>query len=93
MNKSSPVPLTSDPCNTELLGSPIGDMSHTDNAILDKVNKLKILSDRLLHLSKQDALILIRCVLAIPKTLYLLRTAPCFHSPLLEVLTRSFVPC
>ena len=79
-----------DPCNAELLGSPIGDMSHTDNAILDKVNKLKILSDRLLHLSKQDTLFLIRCALAIPKTLYLLRTAQCFHSPLLEVFDQEF---
>ena len=85
-NKSSPMPLTSvDLFNAELLGSPIGDISHTNNAILDKVNKLKILTDRLLHLSKQDALFLIRCELAISKTFYLLCTAPCFHPPFLEV--------
>ena len=40
-------------------------------------------------MSKQDALFLIHCALAIPKTLYLLRTAPCFHSPLLEVFDQE----
>ena len=44
--------------------------------------------NRLPHLSKQ-VLFLIRCALAIPKTLYLLRTAPCFHSPLLEVFDQE----
>ena len=64
------------PYNADLLGSPICDIWHVDDAIQDKVNKLKILSDRLPHLFKQDALILICSALSIPNTLYLLCTAP-----------------
>ena len=73
------------PESATLLGVPIGDALHVDNAILEKVYKLKILSNRLSCLFKQDALLLIRSALAIPKTLYLLRTAPCFSSSALEV--------
>ena len=74
-----------DPGKADLLGTPIGHLSTVDHAMLNKVNKLKVLGNRLPHLFKQDALFLIRSALAIPKTLHLLRTAPCFSSPLLEV--------
>ena len=60
-------------------------MLHVDNAILEKVCKLKVISNRLPHLYKQDALFLTRCALPIPQTLYLFQTAPCFYSSTLEV--------
>ena len=41
------------------------------------------MSDRLQHLGKQDAIILLRHSFAIPKLLYSLRTSPCFSSPAL----------
>ena len=72
------------PNDADLLGTPLGDMSCIDNVLSDKVNKLKILGDRLGHLYKQDALLLIRSAFSMPKILYLLRTAPCFSSPVLD---------
>ena len=69
--------------NATLLGSPIG-LSHSINvAITDKVNALKTMGSRLCHLSKHDVLLL-RHSFAIPKILYMLRTAPCFSSSCLE---------
>ncbi len=41
------------------------------------------MGERLHHISAHDALILLRNSFAIPKLLYTLRTAPCFHSPAL----------
>ena len=75
---------TVEPNDADLLGTPLGDMSCIDNVLSDKVNKLKILGDRLGHLYKQDALLLIRSAFSMPKILYLLRTAPCFSSPALD---------
>ena len=42
------------------------------------------MGNRLKYLRSQDALILLKNALAIPKLLYLLRTSPCFFSTLLE---------
>ena len=81
----APEVIQISPESATLLGVPIGDALHVDNAILEKVYKLKILSNRLSCLFKQDVLLLIRSALAIPKTLYLLRTAPCFSSSVLKV--------
>ena len=67
-----------------LLGSPIGNHRSIDEALTKKGNSLKIMGSRLCHLRMHDALILLRHSLAIPKILYLLRTAPCFSSPCLE---------
>ena len=49
-------------------------------AIADKVDALKIMGSRLCHRSKHDALLLLRHSFAIPKILYMLRTALCFSS-------------
>ena len=69
--------------NATLLGSPIG-LSHSINvAITDKVNALKTMGSRLCRFSKHDALLLLRSF-AIPKILYMLKTAPCFSSSCLE---------
>ena len=67
-----------------LLGTPIGSLGHIDDTITSKINKLIIMEERLLHLPRQDALLILHNSLAIPKLLYILRTAPCFLSAQLE---------
>ena len=71
------------PNTATLLGSPIG--SSVDEALLDIVEALRKMKSRLSLLSSQDALILLRHSFAIPKILYILRTAPCLTSPCLAV--------
>ena len=83
------APVLRKPKDADLLGTPLGDMPCIDNALFDKVSKLKILGDRLGHLYKQDALLLIRSAFSMPKILYLLRTAPCFSSSVLEVFDQE----
>ena len=68
-----------------LLGTPIGSLGLIDNTITSKINQLTIMEERLLHLPRQDALLILRNSLTIPKLLYILRTAPCFLSAQLEV--------
>ena len=46
---------------------------------------MKLMGERLCHLSRQDSLVLFRYSLAIPKLLYLLQTAPFYQSQLLGV--------
>jgi hypothetical protein len=72
-----------EPKDAVLLDTPLGDLSGIDNALQDKVRKLRILGDHLAHLRTQDALFLIRNAFSIPKILYLLRTSPCFSSAIL----------
>ena len=67
-----------------LLGAPIGSLGLIDDTITSKINKLTIMEERLLHLPRQDALLILRNSLAIPKLLYILRTAPCFLSAQLQ---------
>ena len=50
----------------------------------EKIEQLKVMGNRLKYLCSQDALILLKNAMAIPKLLYLLRTSPCFLSTLLE---------
>ena len=66
--------------NATLLGSPIGGQVSIDDSILEKVKFLKVMGSRLSLLGKHDALCLLRHSFAIPKVLYILRTAPCFSS-------------
>ena len=73
-----------DPKDAVLLGSPIGQSASIDAAITSRVEALKFMGHRLTHFRKHDALILLRHSFAIPKILYILRTAPCFSSPCLE---------
>ena len=70
--------------NATLLGSPIGLLHSINVAIADKVDALKTKGSRLCHLSKHDALLLLRHSFAILKILYMLRTATCFSSSCLE---------
>ena len=66
--------------DAELLGSPIGNSESISQAIHRKCEKLKLLKSRLCLLYAHDALLLLRHTFAIPKLLYILRTAPCFQS-------------
>ena len=61
------------------LGSPLSET--LDEAILEKVKALKVLESRITYLQIQDAILLLRYSLAMPRFWYLLRTAPCFQSP------------
>ena len=67
------------PEDVTLLGSPLSDS--VDDCILEKVQTLKILEDRIQRFQLQDALLLLRYSLAAPRMIYLLRTSPCFSSP------------
>ena len=51
---------------------------------VDKVDMLRCLGDWLKFLSAHDALILLRNCYALPKLMYVLRTAPCFESSTME---------
>ena len=66
------------------LGSPIGDTSSINMVLQEKIEFLKTMSVRLSLLARQDALLLLRHAFALPKVLCILRTAPCFLSPLLH---------
>ena len=50
----------------------------------DKIDDLTRAVERLKHLQDNDALIILKNSLAIPKLLYLLRTSQCSHNPLLR---------
>ena len=76
-------------CQATLLGSPIGGLESIDITLLEKLSSLKVLGTRLVHLHKQDALLLLRNAFAIPKILYVLRTAPCFYSTILETFDQE----
>jgi hypothetical protein len=70
--------------NAMLLGSPIGGDVSVNSAIESKIHSLQTLGDRLKLLHAHDALTLLRNAFTMPKILYILRTAPCFRSTLLE---------
>ena len=73
-----------------LLGSSIGDTSSINVVLQGKIESLKTMSERLNHLSRHDALLLLKHVFALLKVCtYILRTVPCFLSPLLH----QFDPC
>ena len=63
-----------------LLGIPIGSVECVSDTIKVKSRLLELMGDRLSLLPSHDALLLLRHSFAIPKVLYLLRTAPCFLS-------------
>ena len=68
----------------ELLRSPIGEVKSIDKALAQKLEALKTMGNKLQHLHRHDALLLLRHSFALPKVLYILRTAPCFESEFLE---------
>ena len=60
-----------------LLGSPIGQLTFINLAITSRLHALKTMVSGLHHFHKQDALLLLGQSFTIPKTLHILRTAPC----------------
>ena len=76
-----------------ILGSPIGQRDSIDTSLADKAQELKTMGTRLSHFSKHDAITLLRHSIAIPRIMYLLRTAPCFWSPLLESFDLELRSC
>ena len=72
-----------EPSQTALLGSPIGGIEAIEAAITSKVDDLQRMGERLVLLEAHDSLCLLRSAFSIPKLLYILRSAPCFLSPLL----------
>ena len=87
--QTAPDLCTVRPTDAMLLGSPIGQSPSVDSAICAKVNSLKVMGSRLCLLRKHDALLLLRHSFAIPKILYILRTAPCFLSPCLVLFDQE----
>ena len=81
---SFPTLHPSDPRHAILLGSPIGGIEAIEDTIKAKVADLQRLGEHLPLLEAHDSLCLLRSVFAIPKVLYILRTAPCFLSPSLD---------
>ena len=71
------------PKHATLFGSPLSEF--IKGSILDKVNFLKVLRDRISYLSAQEAILLLCSSLAIPRLNFLLRTAPSYQSPQLKV--------
>ena len=70
--------------HAQLLGSPLGDDASISAVLADNVEALRRLGERLKFLSAHDALVLLRNCFALPKLLYVLRTAPCFRSTTLQ---------
>ena len=67
-----------------ILGSPILKGPAVDKVLHEKVEDLERAIQRLTLLQSHDALCLLRNALALPKPLYILRTAPCAGNNLLE---------
>ena len=84
MLSSSPSLRTVDPTKATLLGAPIGGDSSLNIVWDSKVEQLQTLGNRLTQLQAHDALCLLQNGLAIPKVLYILRTAPSFRSTVLS---------
>lgn len=83
MLSSSPNLHPTDPSQATLLGSPIGGLEAINNVWELKISQLRSMGDTLGTLQAHDALCLLHDALAMPKVLYILRTAPSFVFPLL----------
>jgi len=64
-----------------LLGAPMTAGQHLDSVLEGKKDELRLLTRRLEFMPSHDSLFLLRNVLAAPRLMYLLRTAPCTDSP------------
>ena len=65
-----------------------GGMEATKDIPSTKITDLQRLGERLLLLEAHDSLCLLQSAFSIPKLMYVLRTAPCFLSPLLASFDR-----
>ena len=68
-----------------LLGSPLGNVTSIDDALLDKSTALQRMGARFKYLAAHDSLVLLHHSFALPRLHYLQCTAPCFLS---NVLTK-----
>ena len=62
------------PNQATLLGSPIGDSKSIDDVIINKIDFLKVMGERMRLFRKQEALLLLRNALAIPKVFFCVRS-------------------
>ena len=79
--------------HAQLLGSPLGGAA-MHFSLQEQLHQLKLIGERLCHLSMHDAITILRHSFSIPKLLHILRTSPAFSSPFLETwdnLLRSIV--
>ena len=77
------------PCSqVSLLSTPIWNLELLNSTIEAKTQRLQLMGKRLSSLRSQDALCLLRHSFAIPKVLFILRSAPCFLSNKLEAFDR-----
>ena len=67
-----------------LLGAPLSAGDHLDVMLHEKKQELSLLTKRLELMPAHDSLFLLRNVLTAPRLMYLLRTAPCSDSPVLQ---------
>ena len=68
-----------------LLGAPLSAGQHLDEVLEGKREELRRLARRLELMPSHDSLYLLRNVLAAPRLMYMLRTAPCTDSPVLPL--------
>ena len=80
------------PNDLNLLGSPLFQEA-LDPELSSRLATFKSTCCRLESLDHHDALFLLRNVFYIPKLLYLLRTAPCFSSPVLKAFDDIMKSC
>jgi len=74
------LPETS-PSTVIFLGAPMSAGQHLDSVLEGKKDELRLLARRLELMPSHDSLFLLRNVMAAPRLMYLLRTAPCTDSP------------
>ena len=76
-----------------LLGAPLTGGSAMDKILSDRVDDLQRASNRLMLVSRHDALTLLRFSLSSPKLLYTLRSSPCFDHPALLIYDTKLREC
>jgi hypothetical protein len=75
----------SDKSTAVLLGSPLSAGQHLNDILDGKKQELQRLAHRLKLMPSHDSLFLLRNVLTAPRLMYLLRSAPCTDSPVLQL--------
>ena len=78
------IPETS-PSTVVLLGTPLSAGEHLDTVLDKKKQELSLLTKIFELMPAHDSLYLLRNVLTAPRLMYLLRTAPCTDSPVLQL--------
>ena len=76
-----------------VLESPVGGIKSLSGAILEKVERLHLMGDRLHLMHAHDTLLLLTHSFSMPKILHMLRTAPCFLSPAVETYDSLLREC